>query len=199
MCVCVCVCINGSCTRVEAISLRRAHTTAHSLCTENIPPPCFETGCKYERQLFKQHIQVLLAMMVRLVRQELADGSASPVTDQLLRMRPETSTMEFMLWVAQQEGLAPPGPDKEVGGTHTFARNYNKRHGSLTAQMRILTSHTQKHMRTHCTHTRARTHTHTHTHIHTHTYTITYICTNLHTRRCFSCETITHDYPHTGM
>jgi hypothetical protein len=61
-------------------------------------------------------------MMVRLVRQELADGSASPVTDQLLRMRPETSTMEFMLWVAQQEGLAPPGPDKEVGGTHTFAR-----------------------------------------------------------------------------
>eukprot|EP00983_Pelagomonas_calceolata_P043500 1138926-Pelagomonas_calceolata.AAC.7 len=49
-----------------------------------------------------------------MVHQELSAGVASPATDQLLRARPETTSMEFMLWVAEQETQAQAGQQKEM-------------------------------------------------------------------------------------
>jgi hypothetical protein len=48
-------------------------------------------------------------MLTRMVQQEGVQGSPSPATDQLLRARPETTCMDFMLWVADQEAQAAAG------------------------------------------------------------------------------------------
>lgn len=61
-------------------------------------------------------------MLSKLVQQEAAQGCPSPLTDYLLRSRPVATSMEFMLWVAQQEAGAPPGPEKEVGGGQGHVR-----------------------------------------------------------------------------
>mmetsp|Transcript_26998 Transcript_26998/g.69583 ORF Transcript_26998/g.69583 Transcript_26998/m.69583 type:complete len:353 (-) Transcript_26998:1240-2298(-) len=58
--------------------------------------------------------RILLAMLTKMVHQELSAGVASPATDQLLRARPETTSMEFMLWVAEQETQAQAGQQKEL-------------------------------------------------------------------------------------
>lgn len=60
------------------------------------------------------HTQVLLAMLTRMVQQEMGEGSELPATDHLLRARPEATSVEFMLWVAEQESQAPTGRNKEV-------------------------------------------------------------------------------------
>ncbi|KAF5829176.1 hypothetical protein DUNSADRAFT_16441 [Dunaliella salina] len=58
--------------------------------------------------------RVLLVMLTKMVHQESLLKVASPATDQLLRARPETTSMEFMLWVAEQEAQAQPGQQKEL-------------------------------------------------------------------------------------